>query len=88
MKKNVNYISILKPGIILNRDNDDRLGEKIIAYMPFYPKITSKDIAMAMLVDDLDYQKGNKEKKAVRISHSEMEQLAEKGNKMMGINNQ
>ena len=88
LKKNVNYISILKPGIILNRDNDDRFGEKIIAYMPFYPKITSKDIAMAMLVDDLDYQKGNKEKKAVRISHSEMEQLAEKGNKMMGINNQ
>ena len=88
LKKNVNYISILKPGIILNRDNDDRFGEKIIAYMPFYPKITSKDIAMAMLVDDLEYQKGNKEKKAVRISHSEMEQLAEKGNKMMNIKNE
>ena len=29
LKKNVNYVSILKPGIILNRDNDDRIGEKI-----------------------------------------------------------
>ena len=85
MKKNVNYISILRPGIILNRDNDDRLGEKVIAYIPFLPKITSKDIAMSMLVDDLEYQRGQKEKKAIRISHSEMEALAAKGNKMMNI---
>ena len=84
-EKNVNYISILRPGIILNRENDDRLGEKIIAYIPFLPKITSKDIAMSMLVDDLEYQQGKKEKKAVRISHSEMETLAAKGNKMMNI---
>ena len=85
MKKNVNYVSIFKPGIILNRDNDDRIGEKIIGYIPFLPKITSKDIAMSMLVDDLDYQKGQKEKKAVQISHSDMEKLADKGNKMMNI---
>ena len=85
LKKNVNYVSILRPGIILNRENDDRIGEKIIAYIPFLPKITSKDIAMAMLVDDLDYQQGKKEKKAVRISHAEMEALAAKGNKMMNI---
>ena len=84
-EKNVNYISILRPGIILNRDNDDRLGEKVIAYIPFLPKITSKDIAMSMLVDDLEYQRGQKEKKAIRISHSEMEALAAKGNKMMNI---
>ena len=88
LKKNVNYISILKPGLIINRDNDDRFGEKVVSYIPFLPKITSKNIAMAMLVDDLEYQKGKKEKKAVRINHSEMEQLAEKGNKMMGIKNE
>ena len=85
LKKNVNYISILRPGIILNRDNDDRFMEKVIAYVPFFPKITSKDIAMSMLVDDLEYQRGKKEKKAIRISHSEMEALAAKGNKMMNI---
>ena len=85
LKKNVNYVSILRPGIILNRDNDDRWGEKVIAYVPFLPKITSKDIAMSMLVDDLEYQKGKKEKKAIRISHSEMEKLAAKGNQMMNI---
>ena len=59
--------------------------EKVIAYVPFFPKITSKDIAMSMLVDDLEYQRGKKEKKAIRISHSEMEALAAKGNKMMNI---
>ena len=85
LKKNVNYISILRPGIILNRDNDDRFMEKVIAYVPFFPKITSKDIAMSMLVDDLEYQRGKKEKKAIRISHSEMKALAAKGNKMMNI---
>ena len=85
MKKNVNYISILKPSFILNRENDDRRNEKVISYIPFLPKITIKDIAMSMLVDDLEYQKGNKEKKAIRISHSEMEALAAKGNKMMNI---
>ena len=85
LKKNVNYVSILKPGIILNRDNDDRIGEKIVAYIQFLPKITSKDIAMSMLMDDLEYQQGKKEKKAVRISHSEMEALAAKGNKLMNI---
>ncbi len=85
LKKNVNYISILRPGIILNRDNDDRFGEKVISYIPFLPKITSKDIAMSMLVDDLEYQRGKKEKKAIRISHSEMEALAKKGNAMMNI---
>ena len=85
LKKNVNYVSILRPGIILNRDNDDRFGEKVISYIPFFPKITSKDIAMSMLVDDLEYQRGKKEKKAIRISHSEMEALAKKGNAMMNI---
>ena len=85
LKRNVNYVSILRPGIILNRDNDDRLGEKIIAYIPFLPKITSKDIAMSMLMDDLEYQHGKKEKKAIRISHSEMEALAAKGNQIMKI---
>ena len=85
LKRNVNYVSILRPGIILNRDNDDRLGEKIVAYIPFLPKITSKDIAMSMLMDDLEYQQGKKEKKAIRISHSKMEALAAKGNQIMKI---
>ena len=85
LKKNVNYISMLRPSFIVNRENDDRRNEKVISYIPFLPKITSKDIAMSMLVNDLEYQKGNKEKKAVRISHKEMETLAAKGKKMMNI---
>ena len=40
---------------------------------------------MSILVDDLEYQRGKKEKKAIRISHSEMEALAKKGNEQMNI---
>ena len=57
LKKNVNYISILRPGLIMNRDNDDRIAEKVATYIPFLPKITSKNIAMAMLVDDTEKEK-------------------------------
>ncbi len=42
LKKNVNYVSILRPGIILNRENDDRIGEKIIAFYHFCQKLLRK----------------------------------------------
>ena len=73
-KKNINYISIFRPGIILDRDNDSRLGESIIAYVPFFPKISSKNIAKSMFLDDIAYQsKGKNEEKIVKkISNSDM----------------
>ena len=76
-KKNINYISIFRPGIILDRDNDSRLGESIIAYVPFLPKISSKNIAKSMFLDDIEYQtKGKNEEKIVKkISNSDMLEL-------------
>ena len=72
-KKNVNYISIMKPGIILNRDNDDRLGESILKYIPFMDKIDAKDIGKAMMLDDIAYQKGEKKERKVNfINNSTM----------------
>ena len=72
-KKNVNYISIMKPGIILNRDNDDRLGESILKYIPFMDKIAAKDIGKAMMLDDIAYQKGEKKERKVNfINNSTM----------------
>lgn len=72
-KKNVNYISIMKPGIILNRDNDDRLGESIMKYIPFMDKIAAKDIGKAMMLDDIAYQKGEKKERKVNfINNSTM----------------
>ena len=80
LSKNVNYISILRPGIIADRDNDSRCMEKIAACLCCCWRITSKEIALGMMVDDLDYQIGAKEQKGVRISNSEIKALAQKGN--------
>ena len=80
LSKNVNYISILRPGIIADRDNDSRCMEKIAACLCCCWRITSKEIALGMMVDDLDYQIGAKEQKGVRISNSEIKVLAQKGN--------
>ena len=78
-KKNVNYITIMKPGIILERDNDDRLGEKVIQWVPFIPKIKTKDIAKALVFDDLQFQKAPPSgTKVVKMSNSEMLDLVKK----------
>ena len=37
-------LTIYRPGLLLNRRNDDRFGEKIGAYVPFMPKIESRDM--------------------------------------------
>ena len=80
LSKNVNYISILRPGLIVDRDNDSRCLEKMAACFCCCWKITSKEIALGMMIDDLDYQLlGSKEKKGIRISNSEIKQLAQKG---------
>ena len=84
MKKNVNYISIFKPGQLLNRRNDDRFIESVMKYVPFFPKIECKDLALAMCVDDVNYQKGEKgEKKAIKFENSEILKIAEKGKKIV-----
>ena len=77
MKKNVQYISIMRPGIILDRDNDKRTSESFMAWVPFVNKIQSKDIAKALLYDDLLFHKeANKEAKKQKIEHAQMEKLA------------
>lgn len=55
-KKAVQYKTIIKPGVLLNRDNDDRLGEGVASYIPFIDKIDVKDVAKAMMLDDLHFQ--------------------------------
>jgi oxidoreductase len=78
LKKNIPYISILRPGLIKNRDNDSRCGEKVFAYVPFLDKITSVDLAKALAVDDVKYHLGSYSSginpKRIFI-HSEIEQL-------------
>ena len=35
--------------MLLNRDNDSRVGEKIASFIPFISKIESSDVGLAML---------------------------------------
>ena len=79
LEKNVNYISIMRPGIITDRDNDSRCLESIAGCLCCCYRISSKEIALAMMVDDLDYQRGNKEANKKRIDNSTLKTLAQKG---------
>ena len=79
LEKNVNYISIMRPGIITDRDNDSRCLESIAGCLCCCYRISSKEIALAMMVDDLDYQKGKKEANKKRIDNSTLKTLAQKG---------
>ena len=42
-------LTIYRPGLLDNRRNDDRLGEKILSYIPFITKIESRDMGAAMV---------------------------------------
>ena len=83
LEKNVNYITIMKPGIITDRDNDSRCLESLAGCLCCCYRISSKEIALAMMVDDLDYHKGNKEAKKIKIDNGEMKNLAQKGSKFL-----
>ena len=61
--KIVTYIFIFKPGLIIDRNNDIRFCENIAAFNSFLPKLNSWKIIMVILKNDLEYQKGIKEKK-------------------------
>ena len=43
------HLMISKPGLLVGRDNDKRIGEKIGEFIPFIPKIESADMGLAML---------------------------------------
>ena len=49
LKVGIPHLGIYKPGLLLNRDNDDRMGEKIGAYIPLITKIESSDVGLCML---------------------------------------
>ena len=82
LSQRVKYESIFRPGIISDRDNDSRCLEKIASCLCCCWRVSSKEIALAMMVDDLEYQLGLKEPKNVRISNSEIKVLAQKGNRV------
>ena len=54
-RKIIKRISVFHPGILLDRDNDERFGEGIARWIPFISKISVKDVAKAMFLTDLNF---------------------------------
>ena len=49
LKVGIPHLTIYKPGLLLNRDNDERIGEKIFSHVPLITKIESSDVGLCML---------------------------------------
>ena len=73
-------LSILQPGILLNRRNDDRFGEKIASYIPFAPKIESRDVARALRIEAELQAKTPHENTAVTYSNKDLLNIVKTGN--------
>ena len=58
-RKIIKKISVFHPGILLDRDNDERFGEGIMKWIPFISKISVKDVAKSMFIVDLKFNSKN-----------------------------
>jgi uncharacterized protein YbjT (DUF2867 family) len=66
-------MNIYRPGLLLNRDNDERIGEKIFSVVPFITKIESASVGLIMLDQAIKYCQSNQtEKKTDIYSNSDM----------------
>ena len=73
MKVDIPCISILRPGKILERDNDER--SELSKYIPFLSKITSKNVGLGMMnIDITVHEKKVKQKKI--WEHKDIEEMA------------
>ena len=59
-RKIIKKISVFHPGILLDRDNDERFGEGIAKWIPFISKISVKDVAKSMFIVDLKFNYSDK----------------------------
>ena len=71
-------LSILRPALLLNRRNDDRLGEKIASYIPLISSIKVKDVAKAQRVEaELQHRTPN-DQKIITYNNKQCHYLADK----------
>ena len=62
----IKKISVFYPGILTDRDNDERFGEGISKWIPFVSKIKTKDVAKAMFIKDLNFNKNYSSNKELK----------------------
>ena len=62
-------LCVHRPGLLLNRDNDKRMGEKIGSYLPFFPKMEARDVGKVILEHALrsvkEYETSQEKKKSL-----------------------
>ena len=57
-KKNIKCVTIFKPGILLNRENNLNILNSIGSYVPFLSKIEIKTVANCIFLYDCDFHYG------------------------------
>ena len=58
IKKNIKCVTIFKPGILLNRENNLNILNSIGSYVPFISKIEIKTVANCIFLYDCDFHYG------------------------------
>lgn len=59
-KNSIPLISIFHPGLLLDRNNDERLGEGLVKFIPFCDKISTDKVGKAMFIRDIEFQENFK----------------------------
>lgn len=62
-------LNIYRPGLLTNRDNDMRIGEKIFSWVPFIPKIDAANVGKVMLEEAIVAKKNNEGKETNLLEH-------------------
>lgn len=78
-EKKIGSLSIFQPGMITDRDNDKRIGEKILSWIPFISKIKSAEIGIGM-AKEAERLHNNYEmygNKSITYSNKEIKNLSE-----------
>ena len=70
------HLVILKPGLLLERDNDKRFLETVSSWIPFMPKIKCSDVAKAMISHAYELIKDTEPKDPIVLSNSDLRKLA------------
>jgi len=76
---NLPHLSILQPGLLLNRQNDYRFGESVAKIIPFMPKIESRDVARALRIEAELQAKTPNPETAVTYSNKDLIHIVKNG---------
>ena len=52
------HLVIFRPGLLTDRNNDFRVGEKLLGYVPCVPKCDAKELGKGMLAHSIEFHNG------------------------------